>query len=43
MKSLYSAVLQRINGEQPSRLRAVAGAVVVSAATGVATYRLLRA
>jgi hypothetical protein len=43
MKSLYSGALQRLNGEQPSRARAVTAAVVAGTATGVAVYRLLRA
>ena len=43
MKSLYSAAAQRLNGEQPSRVRAVAAAVAAGTAAGVAVYRLLRA
>jgi hypothetical protein len=42
MKSLYTAVIQRLTGEKPSALRAAAGATAAGAATGVAVYRLLR-
>jgi hypothetical protein len=42
MKSLYIAVVQRLTGEKPSALRAIAGATAAGTATGVVVYRLLR-
>jgi hypothetical protein len=42
MKSFYMAVVQRLTGERPSALRAVAGATAAGTATGVVVYRLLR-
>jgi hypothetical protein len=42
MKSLYTGALQRLSGDKPSPLRAVAGATAAGAATGVLVYRLLR-
>jgi hypothetical protein len=42
MKSFYTAVIQRVTGERPSAMRAIAGASAVGAATGVVVYRLLR-
>jgi hypothetical protein len=42
MKSLYIGVVQRLTGERPSPLRAIAGATAAGTATGVLVYRLLR-
>jgi hypothetical protein len=42
MKSLYIALAQRLSGEKPSALRAVAGATVAGTTTGIVVYRLLR-
>jgi hypothetical protein len=42
MKSLYIGVVQRLTGEKPSPLRAIAGATAAGTATGVVVYRLLR-
>lgn len=36
------AIAQRISGDRPSPLRAIAAATVVGAATAVVTYRILR-
>ncbi len=40
--SLGTAVGQRIKGERPHAVRALAGATVAGAATGAAVYKLLR-
>jgi hypothetical protein len=42
MKSFYIAMVQRLTGERPTALRAVAGAAAAGTATGVVVYRLLR-
>lgn len=42
MKSLYIAAAQRLKGDRPSAMRAVAGAAAAGTATGVLVYRLLR-
>jgi hypothetical protein len=42
MKSLYTAIIQRLGGERPSPLRAAAGAGVAGTVAGVLVYRLLR-
>jgi hypothetical protein len=36
------AVAERLRGEQPSRIQALAAAGVAAAVTGVAVYKLLR-
>lgn len=42
LKTVGKATTERLAGEGPGRFRAAAAAVVVGAATAVATYRLLR-
>jgi hypothetical protein len=42
MKSLITAATQRLSGDRPGALRALAGATAAGAATGVVTYKLLR-
>jgi hypothetical protein len=42
MKSLYTATIQRLLGDQPSPLRAAIGATAAGTVTGIAVYRLLR-
>lgn len=42
LKSLYIAAAQRIGGQRPSAMRAVAASTTAGAAVGVAVYRLLR-
>jgi hypothetical protein len=42
LRAATPAVAERIQGEQPSRLRAIAAATVIGAAVAVAAYRLLR-
>jgi hypothetical protein len=39
---LGTAVAQRLKGEKPGALRAMAGATVAGAATGAIVYQLLR-
>jgi hypothetical protein len=39
---LGGAVVERLGGERPGPLRAVAGAAVAGGITGVVVYRLLR-
>ena len=39
---LGTAVTHRIKGEKPGAFRAMAGATVAGAATGVVVYKLLR-
>ena len=36
------AVAQRIGGDEPSRLRALAAAIIIGAGAAVVAYRLLR-
>jgi hypothetical protein len=36
------AVSQRLDGEDPSRLRALGAAIIIGVAAGVLAYRLLR-
>jgi hypothetical protein len=36
------AVAQRLQGDEPSRLRALGAAIMIGCAAGVAAYRLLR-
>jgi hypothetical protein len=43
MGSLKKAIEQRLGGDRPGVMRAVAGATVAGAATGLVVYRLLRA
>lgn len=42
LKTVGKAASERLSGEGPGRVRAAAAAVVMGAATAVATYRLLR-
>jgi hypothetical protein len=42
MKSFWKAAVQRLLGERPGALRALAGATAVGAATGAVVYRVLR-
>jgi hypothetical protein len=42
MKSFYKAALQRLSGERPNALRAVAGATAAGTATWAVVYKLLR-
>jgi hypothetical protein len=42
MKSLYRATIQRLGGDRPSPIRAVAAAAAAGTATGILVYRLLR-
>jgi hypothetical protein len=42
VRAAAPAVAERIQGEQPSRLRALLAAAVIGGATAVAAYRLLR-
>ena len=42
MKSLFIATTQRITGDRPGMVRAVAGATAAGTATGVLVYKLLR-
>jgi hypothetical protein len=42
MKTVAPAVADRVGGKRPSRMRSFLAAVVVGAASGVLTYRLLR-
>jgi len=42
VKAAVPAVAERAQGLQPSRMRAILAAVVVAAAAGVTTYKLLR-
>jgi hypothetical protein len=43
MGSLRKAIEQRVRGDRPGVVRAVAGATIAGAATGLVVYRLLRA
>jgi len=40
--SLRTAIEQKVRGEKPGPLRALAGATIAGAAAGVVVYRLLR-
>jgi hypothetical protein len=42
VRTIAPAVAERVQGEQPSRARALLAATVVGAAAAVAVYRLLR-
>jgi hypothetical protein len=42
MKSLIIAATQRLSGDRPAALRALAGATVAGTTTGVVVYKLLR-
>lgn len=42
VKAVAPAVAERIQGEQPSRVRALVAATAVGAAVAVVAYRLLR-
>lgn len=42
LRTVGTAVTERLVGDGPSAPRALAAAVVAGVATGVATYRLLR-
>jgi hypothetical protein len=42
MKLLKRVAMQRLRGDNPSALQAFAAAVMVGAAAGVITYKLLR-
>ena len=42
VKAAVPAVAERIQGEQPSRVRALIAATTIGAAVAVAAYRLLR-
>jgi len=42
MKSLFIAATQRLSGDRPGALRAIAGASAAGMATGVIVYKLLR-
>ena len=42
MKSLLIAATQRLRGEKPGAMRALAGATAAGTATGVLVYKLLR-
>jgi hypothetical protein len=42
VRAAAPAVAERIQGEQPSRVRAIAAATVIGAAVAVVAYRLLR-
>jgi hypothetical protein len=39
---LGTAIKQRVQGDRPGAVRALAGATIAGAATGVVVYRLLR-
>jgi hypothetical protein len=42
LRTLGTAVSERVTGQGPGRTRALAAAVVAGVAAGAATYRLLR-
>ena len=42
VRAAAPAVAERIEGEQPSRVRSLVAATVIGAAVAVAAYRLLR-
>jgi hypothetical protein len=42
VRAVAPAVVERLRGELPSRLRALIAATAIAAAAGVAAYRLLR-
>jgi hypothetical protein len=42
VSSLRTAIEQKLSGEKPGPLRAIAGATIAGAATGVVVYKLLR-
>jgi high-affinity Fe2+/Pb2+ permease len=42
VRTIAPAVAERVQGEQPSRLKALVAATAVGAAAAVAVYRLLR-
>jgi hypothetical protein len=42
LRTVGTAVSERVTGEGPGRIRALAAAVVAGVATAAATYRLLR-
>jgi hypothetical protein len=42
IRTLGTTIAERVTGGQPGRMRAMAAAVFAGAATGAATYKLLR-